>query len=131
MCCSKDSTALLAALHTEPLRKKHSWSLRTKLSLAEQRWGATWTRGVLERNCWELLLTGLLAVQVKLGCFSPASQEMLRQNTLGNDGSFRQGSIHVLHCVHCPPLACQADFADAILCEPEAPRDFGFFSLSV
>lgn len=32
----------------------------------------------LERNCWELLLTGLLAVQVKLGCFSPLLQEMLR-----------------------------------------------------
>ena len=76
-CAALKTLTLLAALHKEPLGRKTLGS-KDPSEVWLNKDGEQPGQRSLERNCWELLLTGLLAVQVKLGCFSPLLQDMLR-----------------------------------------------------
>lgn len=125
-CAALKTLTLLAALHTEPLGRKTLGSKDPRLwGLAEQRWGATWTEVPRKK------LLGAVADRVagcagEVGVFfstSPGDAEV--SSPLGNDSSFRQRGLSMCYIVSTVlHWACQADFADAILCEPEAPCDF-------
>lgn len=125
-CAALKTLTLLAALHKEPLRRKILRSKDPRLwGLAEQRWGATWTE-VPRKKLPGAVADRVAGHAVEVGVFFstfPGDAEV--SSPLGNDSSFRQRGPSICHIVSTVlHWACQADLADAVLCEPKAPCDF-------